>query len=235
MPRVAVLNNFADTEAAKGFAEYTGEIPPKGVYRFKVKQWKLVESSAGDQMFRVILEITEPKKSKNAKYNGYTIFHNGVLAEKSAPFVNAMLDAFEIPRKAVWVKGGAINVSKDDDELVVSIGKKKVTGLEIMASTKRRKYEDEWQLNISQFLGAPEDESDDDDDDDDDEDDSDDSDSDDDDDDDEIPDDDDDDEDEPAPVKSKKSKAKATVAKAKKSKAKSDDDDDEDDEDDESF
>lgn len=154
MPKVKIQAgaNLASVDAAKGF--YAGDVPPRGLYRCRTKLFKLVENASGNQMFKIVFEIAEPKGSKKSKYNGYGIWHNANLTEKSAPFVNAMLDALEIPRKAVW--GGVVVTSKNDDEKVLKIGTKSVLDIEVMVNTKREQYKGDDKLTAVSFLPATE-------------------------------------------------------------------------------
>lgn len=171
MPKIKIAagGDFTGVDAAKGFDTYDGPLPPKGVYRLRVKFWKLVESSNGDPMFKIGIEVDEPKGSDKAKYNGAFTMDYRVLMEKTAPFVNAMLDALGLSRKAVWVDG--IVTSRDDEEKVLKIGGKVVHGLLFKARLKHEPYEGEMRIKIGEYLGlasddAPSDDDDDDDDDD---------------------------------------------------------------------
>lgn len=152
MPKIKIQAgaNLASVDAAKGF--YAGDVPPRGLYRCRTKLFKIVENSSGNQMFKIVFEIAEPKGSKKSKYNGYGIWHNANLTEKSAPFVNAMLDALEIPRKAVW--GGVVITSKTDDEKVLKIGSKSVLDIEVLVNTKREQYKGDDKLTAVSFLPA---------------------------------------------------------------------------------
>lgn len=158
MPKVKIAaGDFSGVDAAVGFNDYVGPTPPKGVYRTKTTLWRLTTNSKGDQMFKIIFTIDEPKGSKNAKYNGYAIWHNANLTQKSAPFVNAMLDALGVSRKAVWVAG--VVTSRENPEDVVKIGGKSPIGLVVAISTRRKEYpvgSGEWQLEARTFLEASE-------------------------------------------------------------------------------
>lgn len=149
MPKARIkVGDFSGVKATAGFTTYDGPVPPKGLYHVRAKLWKLVENKSGNAMFKILLEINEPKGSDKAKYNGYAIWHNANLTEQGAPYINAMLDAFDINRKGVWANGGAgILLSREDTERVVSIAKKKVDGLEVLVTTKR----DEWPKGSGDF------------------------------------------------------------------------------------
>ncbi len=150
MPLAKVkLGEFADIDAAEGFSDYTGKTPPKGMYRTKVKFWKLVTNSKGDPMFKLLLEIAE--KGEKAKFNGYAIWHNANITKVGAPYLNAMLDALQISRS------GKIVLSAEKEDRVTKIGGKAVDGLEVLVTcARKRKWgtepeDDEWELEAKSF------------------------------------------------------------------------------------
>lgn len=139
--KIKTGGNHSKVDANKGFQNYDGPVPPKGLYRVVVKFWKIVENRNNDPMFKVLMEIAEPKASEKAKYNGYAIWHNANLTDKGAGFVNGMLDAFGINRDFVWEgPKQKIIVSQDDDEKITKIGTVKVDGLAVLVSTKKEEY-----------------------------------------------------------------------------------------------
>lgn len=149
------VGDFSDIDAAEGFSDYSGPTPPKGVYLFEVKKWWLVENKNSEPMFKIIFEIAEDKGSEKAKYNGYAVWHYANITEKSAPFLNAMLDALGISRKAVYAS--KIVLSQEKEDLVVKIGSKAVAGLEVLINTKREEWpkdSDEWRLKAASFAEA---------------------------------------------------------------------------------
>lgn len=91
---------FAKVEAVSG--RYVGDVPQPQAFRMEtLKTWIYddgAETPSGSPSITVPLVVREPKGSKKAKYNGYTIFHRLTLGETSMPFVNAFLDAFGIDR-----------------------------------------------------------------------------------------------------------------------------------------
>lgn len=138
MPKINIGTDYSGVDAAEGFSDYAGPTPPKGLYRTVVSKWWLVKNKNDDPMFRVILEIAEPKGSEKHRYNGYAIWHNVNLTAKSAPFANAFFDALGVARKAVWT--GGIVVSQKDDTVVGKIGDKKIAGLSVKVNTRRKEY-----------------------------------------------------------------------------------------------
>ena len=156
MPKVNLnVKDYSDVDAAEGFNNYAGPTPPKGAYICKTGLFRIVDNSSGDPMFKIIFEIAEPKGSKKAQYNGYAIWHNANITQQGAPYLNAMLDALGLPRKAVWSgAAGGIVTSKENPEDVVKIGGTKVRGIEVFVTTKRDNYpvgSDEWNLKATSF------------------------------------------------------------------------------------
>ena len=125
------LGSFADIEAAQGFQEYTGPCPPSGLYQFVVKFMKLIKNGSGDPMFKLLFEVSEPKNSPKAQYNGAVCWHNANVTLAGAPYMNAMFDALGIDRR------GDIFMSDDKPDRVVRIGKKKVDGLRVLINVKK--------------------------------------------------------------------------------------------------
>lgn len=159
MPRITInVGDFSGVKAAQGFNNYDGPTPPAGSYRIKTGLFRIVTNSSDDPMFKIVLEIAEPKSSEKAKYNGYAIWHNANITEKSAPFTNAMLDALGIDRKAVWAGAdGGIVTFKEKPEDVKKIGTKLVKGLEALVTTKRAEYppgSGQFKLEATSFAAA---------------------------------------------------------------------------------
>jgi len=158
MPRVTInVGDYSGVTPAVGFSSYSGPTPPKGLYRCKTGLFRIVDNSNNDPMFKIVFEIAEPKGDKS-KYNGYAIWHNANITEKGAPYLNAMLDALGLDRKAVWAgANGGIVTKKDKPEDVLKIGSKKVEGIEVLVTAKRKNYpvgSDQWELAVSSFAKA---------------------------------------------------------------------------------
>jgi hypothetical protein len=154
MPKANVrLGEFADIEPAAGFTDYTGPVPPAGLYHCTLKWMKLTKNGSGDPMFKVIFEVSEPKGSEKAKYNGYAIWHNANITRVGAPYLNAMLDALGLGRS------DDIILSDDGgkEERVVKIGRKKVDGLTVLVNTKRKEWPEDsgdWTLAARAFAST---------------------------------------------------------------------------------
>lgn len=145
--------NFADVDAAVPFDNYDGPVPPKGVYKFRIKRPQLVINSKDNEMITFIAEIAEPKGSDKAKYNGAVSFENITPSAKSAQFVNAFLDSIGANRNKFWGDGGVVT---EDDELPTGIKRiagKVFEGLTFHAQTKIDRYRpEEPRMKIGAFL-----------------------------------------------------------------------------------
>lgn len=124
------------------FQDYSGPIPPKGVYEGIVKMAKLKVSKNGHPMMMVVVEL-ESKDKKKAKYNGCPVISNVVIMDKTLGMVNQFLDALagsaakgKKVRNAFWEDGVVVTKGeKADSNLgtvevgnIASVGGVKLTG-----------------------------------------------------------------------------------------------------------
>jgi len=136
---------------------YDGDLPPKGVYRFKLTLLRLKTNSNGDPMLNGRIVIAEPPSSKKAQYNGYGTWFNLNVTKQGAPWVNNFLSNL-VPeeksvalRKAFW--GQKVMLDKNDPPNVVSIGAWKFKeGVLISADCKMKLYEGTQDLDPKTFL-----------------------------------------------------------------------------------
>lgn len=135
MPKWAALGAVADKSLADVdpdtidniYDEAELGVPPKGPYLFNLKRLQGTESKAGDPMLKMVLELAEPKGTKKAKYNGYSIWYYQVSTKERASGVNGLLHALldgktPAQRKKVVESYWAGNVVVDDDGFVKKIG-----------------------------------------------------------------------------------------------------------------
>lgn len=125
----------ADEEAAEGIG-YTGPLPPKGVYRVKIKFMTGKPNKNNDLRLSGIVEIDE--KGEKAKYNGYGIWYGENVTNSSAKYVNAFLDACGFSRQAVW-KTKQIFRDELDETKVVKIGTKFIEDVPCRVNTRLEK------------------------------------------------------------------------------------------------
>lgn len=102
-------------------------VPPKGVYLSNLKRLQGTESKAGDPMLKMVLEFAEPKGSKKAKFNGYSIWNYQISTKERASGVNGLLHALldgktPAQRKKIIDQYWAKNVIVDEDGFIKKIG-----------------------------------------------------------------------------------------------------------------
>ena len=98
-----------------GVKQYAGPKPPPGPYRVSLKRLFMSENKAGPSL-RFLMEINEPKTSKNKKYNGYPIWGGQNITDQGAGYVNQLIDAIangdESVKEAFWEEG--VKAREDD-------------------------------------------------------------------------------------------------------------------------
>ncbi|WPH58013.1 hypothetical protein SEA_LUCKYLEO_65 [Gordonia phage LuckyLeo] len=164
------VNEAINADAGDAQVGYTGPVPPKGIYRGRLKRMELTKTgpnskAPGTPMLRMLVEIDEPKDSKNAKYNGYGIWNNQTVTKQSTGFVNQMLESLtggiESKAKAVktWFWKAQLNTEEPDGGHILAIGKLKINSPEadipVIVSTKNKRTNAEYPdpgLEISRWL-----------------------------------------------------------------------------------
>lgn len=124
------------------FQDYSGPIPPKGVYEGIIKLAKLKVSKNGHPMMMVVVEL-DSKDKKKAKYNGCPVISNVVIMDKTLGMVNQFLDALagstakgKKARNTFWEEGVVVakgekkdsNLGEVEEGNITSIGGIKLTG-----------------------------------------------------------------------------------------------------------
>lgn len=130
------VNGGADAEAKAGGNFYDGPPPPYKVpLRGIVKRVTVGAIKSGPNKgaprINMLCEVKEPKGSKNAKFNGFGVWHGLNITDQGAGYVNQWLNALagdsEVAqrklRRQFWGTGG---VKVDDEDHLISIGTFKV-------------------------------------------------------------------------------------------------------------
>lgn len=125
----------AAAKAESGFSDYSGPIPPKGVYEGVLKTVNLKVSKGGHPMIFVVVEL-DSKDKKKAKYNGCPVMANVVIMDKTLGMVNQFLDALagstakgKKVRSTFWEEGVVVNKGEKKDSNLGEIEVGKVTSL----------------------------------------------------------------------------------------------------------
>lgn len=149
MPKVSWDGNDEDARitaddidsAEEGYAAYAGEVPPGGVYRFKVKRAKYTEFGTGSQGLNVILELDGSWKEAHRKFDGCTVWDRIVMTKAAASFVKAFAAGIGVSSADLVSR-----VITDEDGYVTKIGKKTLADTVVYVAMKRGRYNDEPRL-----------------------------------------------------------------------------------------
>lgn len=113
---------------------YTGELPPAGVYRWKLKRSKFEKFGTGSSGFSNRLTLDGSWKEAHAKYDGYTLWDRVVLSKAGAAFVKAFALALGVSAQDMIG-----NTVVDAEGYVTAIGKLKLEGKEPLMYINVRK------------------------------------------------------------------------------------------------
>ena len=148
---------------------YDGPVPPPGIYRGRLKRMELTETgptskNPGTPMLRMLVEIDDTNE-KRKKYNGYGIWNNQTITEKSQGFVNQVIESITggnaAKAKAVktWFWKEQINTEKADGGHILAIGKFKINSPEadipVIVDTKKKRTNEQYPeegLEIKRWL-----------------------------------------------------------------------------------
>lgn len=145
-----------DIESAESnFTPYDGEIPPRGVYRFKLKKATSKESSNGNPMVKLVLILDGSWKKAHKEFDGCPAFTQVMIMDSTAFQVRAFCDAIGVTARDFLNK-----TVLDDDDKVVKIGKVSLAegDLLVLASCKPGEYEGTPKLEVQGLLPKPEEE-----------------------------------------------------------------------------
>jgi hypothetical protein len=121
------LANVAPDEVGSVYDEAELGVPKPGPYLATCKRLQATESKNGNPMLRMVFEIAEPKGTKKALYNGYSIWQHQVVSRDLAGTVNAFLHALfdgkpTAQRRKLIEAFWSGNVTLDDGRFVTKIG-----------------------------------------------------------------------------------------------------------------
>ena len=120
MPKVKwggdIDQNAIDEAESRG-AEYTGPIPPSGIYRFKLRWAKQDESGSGNPKLTSLLLLDGSWKPEHKKFDGCPLWDHMPVMGKTAFRVRAFCDALNVTSKDFMNK-----TVVDDDGMVQKIG-----------------------------------------------------------------------------------------------------------------
>lgn len=133
-----------DIEGAEdGFQQYAGDLPPGGVYRWKIRRIKFKKANTGTKGLNLLMFIDGSWKPEHRKYDGAPLFDDVWMTKGSAAFAKALAQALGVSAADLVSR-----VVVDDDGFVTKIGRKTIGENEILVymAVKRESYEGEQRL-----------------------------------------------------------------------------------------
>lgn len=143
--RWAVTSADIDNVEDDDFEPYDGPTPPRGVYKARIKSAKLTESSAGNNMIKVLL-IIDGEASGKPKYDGAPIWDNVVDTPQTSFRVNRFLVGIGATSKD-WAR-----TTVDDEGGSLKIGRIRPEGMLVRLSTKLEEYEGDHNAKVDRYL-----------------------------------------------------------------------------------
>lgn len=145
------------------YQDYTGKQPPTGtVLRGGIQKMWWTYTANDDPMIKM-LWVAAGNTGETAEYNGLPVWDNIVFTPKAAFKYGPFLQVLGLTLKQIQTQ---LFVADDDDNVgapIEKIGKVApgTSATECGIVTKRRKWNDEWQVNIGKLIEQPEAEEDD--------------------------------------------------------------------------
>lgn len=130
--------------AEEGYQTYAGDLPPGGVYRFKIQRAKYTEFQSRNQGLNIRMELDGSWKREHAKYDGAPLWDRVVMTRAAASFVKAFAAAIGVSAADMINK-----VIVDEDGYVTKIGRVSLEGKTVYVAVKRGSYNEEPRLEIA--------------------------------------------------------------------------------------
>lgn len=132
-------------EAEEGFSQYTGEIPPGGVYRFKRPRFKYTKFGTGNEGFNNLMFLDGSWKPAHKQYDGCPLWDKVTMTKAAAGFAKAFAAALGVSAADLVAR-----VVVDGDGYVTKIGKKNIDeNLVLYVAVKRGMYNEEPRLEAA--------------------------------------------------------------------------------------
>jgi hypothetical protein len=144
-------DDINNAEQKDGF--YAGPLPPKGVYRFKLRTMKQGVSGSGNDKIVVLSILDGSWKPDHKKFNGCPLFDHMPMGKESAWRSKALCAALGVSANDLLNK-----TIIDDDGYITKIGNKAIKeGMPLYISVRTEKQEDydpALKLNGSGYMEA---------------------------------------------------------------------------------
>ena len=160
MPKFNLNINGVEVDAAEGYDEWKGPLPPKGSYPailkiVKVKQIK----NKSDNRLQIMATVNTKGDPEREQYDGCPVWGGVNLTEQGIPYINQFLqslatdEADYLKVKKAFYAGFVTDEKKEN---VLKIGTKKINSpegtMEIMISLAHNTYEGKTSAKIGSFL-----------------------------------------------------------------------------------
>jgi len=131
-------------EAEDGYQAYTGDVPPGGVYRFKIRRARYAEFNSGNQGLNVLMLLDGSWKSAHRKYDGCPLWDRVVMTKASAAFVKAFAAGIGVSASDLVSK-----VIVDEDGVVTKIGRQVLEDKTVYVAVKPGEYNGTERLEVA--------------------------------------------------------------------------------------
>jgi hypothetical protein len=161
VPKATWSNSDLDAgeiESAESNGSYDGQLPPRGVYRFKLREMKKEVSKAGNDMIAVTAFLDGSWKPEHKKFDGCPLWERITLSKSTAWKPKELCAALGVSANDLLTK-----TIVDSDGAIQKIGNKVIAGKDVLvyASVRIEKsegYDDK--LKANRLLEAPDEEGD---------------------------------------------------------------------------
>lgn len=160
MPKFNLNINGVDVEAAEGFDEWKGPLPPKGSYPATLKSVKVKQiKNKSDNRLQILCVLNTKGDPEREQYDGCPVWGGVNLTEQGIPYINQFLQSIstdESDYQKVKRAFYAGFVTDEKKENVLKIGTKKVNSpegeMQIMISLGHNVYEGKTSAKVASFL-----------------------------------------------------------------------------------
>lgn len=160
MPKFNLNINGVDVDAAEGYDEWKGPLPPKGSYPATLKIVKVKQiKNKSDNRLQIMCVLNTKGDPEREQYDGCPVWGGVNLTEQGIPYINQFLQSLatdDADYQKIKKSFYAGFVTDEKKENVTKIGAKKVNSpegeLQIMISLGHNTYEGKTSAKVASFL-----------------------------------------------------------------------------------
>lgn len=112
-------------ESAESRDSYTGPVPPKGVYRFRLRSLKKGKSKAGNPMVRFFGVLDGTYKDGHKKFDGAPLWVDTAVMSSTAFRIKALVNGLGVTAKQFMTS--TVTDDAEPEANILKIGTKKIT------------------------------------------------------------------------------------------------------------